>query len=115
MILDIIENSLDKPYIALSNDVYQALFALKKFNGDNIYSKSMTKEDIEYYRDGMNKLYCKYLDDIQNNNAGSIIYSIFLNYQSPRYLESTNDKRKVIDFISGMTDDMFVREIKQVI
>ena len=115
IILDIIENSLDKPYIALSNDVYQALFALKKFNGDNIYSKSMTKEDVEYYRDGMNKLYCKYLDDIQNNNAGSIIYSIFLNYQSPRYLESTNDKRKVIDFISGMTDDMFVREIKQVI
>ena len=57
IILDIIENSLDKPYIALSERVYRALFALKKFNGENIYSKSMTKEDIEYYRSGMNQLY----------------------------------------------------------
>lgn len=77
IILDIIENSLDKPYIALSERVYRALFALKKFNGENIYSKSMTKEDIEYYRSGMNQLYHIYLDDIKANRIESVIYTVF--------------------------------------
>lgn len=115
IILDIIENSLDKPYIALSERVYRALFALKKFNGENIYSKSMTKEDIEYYRSGMNQLYHIYLDDINGNRVESVIYTIFLNSQSPRYLKATDARRKVIDFIAGMTDDMFIREVKRVL
>ena len=115
IILDIIENSLDKPYIALSERVYRALFALKKFNGENIYSKSMTKEDIEYYRSGMNQLYHIYLDDINGNRVESVIYTIFLNSQSPRYLKVTDARRKVIDFIAGMTDDMFIREVKRVL
>lgn len=115
IILDIIENSLDKPYIALSERVYRALFALKKFNGENIYSKSMTKEDIKYYRSGMNQLYHIYLDDINGNRVESVIYTIFLNSQSPRYLKVTDARRKVIDFIAGMTDDMFIREVKRVL
>lgn len=113
IILDIIENSLDKPYIALSDKVYRALFALKKFNGKNIYSKSMSSKDIAYYREGMNKIYHLYLNDIQNKNTSSIIYTLFLNSQSIRYLTSTSDKRMVIDFIAGMTDDMFIREIEK--
>lgn len=115
IILDIIENSLDKPYIVLSERVYRALFALKKFNGENIYSKSMTKEDIEYYRSGMNQLYHIYLDDINGNRVESVIYTVFLNSQSPRYLKVTDARRKVIDFIAGMTDDMFIREVKRVL
>lgn len=115
IILDIIESSLDKPYIALSERVYRALFALKKFNGENIYSKSMTKEDIEYYRSGMNQLYHIYLDDIKANRIESVIYTVFLNSQSPRYLKATDARRKVIDFIAGMTDDMFIREVKRVL
>ena len=115
VILDIIENSLNKPFIALSEKVYQALFSLKKFNGIHIYSKSMSKKDIEYYREGMNKLYYLYLEDIQQHNMNSIIYQLFLKLQSSRYLKETSDKRQVIDFIAGMTDDLFIREIKRVL
>ncbi len=115
VILDIITHSLDKPYIALSDSVFQALFALKKFNEEHIYSKSLTKEEIEYYRKGMNRLYHIYLEDITNHHKSSIIYTIFLNSQSSRYLEVTNYKRMVIDFIAGMTDDLFIREVKRVL
>ena len=113
IVLDIINESIDKPYIKMSDKVYNALFALKKFNNDNIYSKSMTKEELDYYEIGINKLYHIYLDDIKSNNKESIIYKIFLNHQSSEYLESTNIKRQVIDFIAGMTDDFLVREIKK--
>ena len=113
IVLDIINESIDKPYIKMSDKVYNALFALKKFNNDNIYSKSMTKEELDYYEVGINKLYHIYLEDIKSNNKESIIYKIFLNHQSSEYLESTNIKRQVIDFIAGMTDDFLVREIKK--
>lgn len=113
IILDIIENSMDKDYIMMSNDVYKALFALKKFNYENIYNKSLTKEEIDYYRIGMRKIYDVYLDEVENNNKNSLIYKIFLSKQNDRYINNTNNKRKVIDFIAGMTDDLFLHEVKK--
>ena len=111
IVLDIINNSMDKPYLEMSDNVYKALFLLKKFNYEHIYNFSMTDEDKEYYRNGMNKIYERYLNDIINSNNDSIIYTIFLNTQSDKYNSETSDKRKVIDFIAGMTDEMFLKEI----
>ncbi len=112
IILDIIENSLDKPYIKLSEDVYNALFKLKKFNNDHIYKYSMTDEQKEKYEIGMNKIYSKYLSDLDNKNTKSVIYR-FVNNQCDEYNNNTSNKRKVIDFIAGMTDEMFLREISK--
>ena len=113
IILDIIENSMDKDYIMMSNDVYKALFDLKRFNYENIYNKSLTKEEIDYYRIGMRRIYDVYLDEVENNNKNSLIYKIFLSKQNDRYINNTNNKRKVIDFIAGMTDDLFLHEIEK--
>lgn len=112
IVLDIINESIDKPYIKMSDRVYKALFALKKFNNENIYKYSMTKEELDYYERGINKLYNIYLDDIKTSNKESDIYKIFLDHQDKKYLESTNIKRWVIDYIAGMTDDFLIREIK---
>ena len=113
IILDIIENSMDKPYIKMSDKVFKALFTLKKFNYENIYMFSLTDKEKDYYKEGMNKIYKKYLYDIENNNTDSVIYKYFLNTQNDKYMENTCDKRKVIDFIAGMTDELFLREIKK--
>lgn len=110
---DIINNSINKPYIMMSKEVYEALLALKKFNYEHIYKRSMTDEDREYYRAGMNKIFDRYLNDIRSKNYESIIYKIFLDTQSDEYNNSTSDKRKVIDFIAGMTDELFLKEIKK--
>ncbi len=109
--LDIIKNSINKPYIKMSDDVYQALMALKKFNYEHIYKLSLTDREKEKYKKGMNKIFSKYLEDIEKNNKDSNIYTVFLNHQNKEYLKNTCDKRKVIDFIAGMTDEMFLREI----
>lgn len=111
IILDIIKESINKPYIKMSKDVYNALFALKKFNSENIYSKSMSKEDKEYYRQGMNILFNDYLNAIETGNKNSVIFTMFLNEQDNEYLENTSKKRQVIDFIAGMTDDLFISEL----
>lgn len=113
IVKDIIDNSYNKPYITMSEEVFTAIGELKKFNSENIYSKSLTKEEIECYRQGMNKIYNRYLSDITNSNKESIIYKLFLNTQSAKYKEETPIKRQVIDFIAGMTDDLFHKEIER--
>lgn len=113
IILDIIRESLDKPYIQMSEEVYSALFALKKFNSENIYSKSMSSEEKEYYNKGMNILFKDYLNAIESNDKTNIIYEIFLNNQSEEYMKNTPKKRMVIDFIAGMTDDLFISELNK--
>lgn len=113
IIIDIIENSYNKPYIKMSDQVYNVLISLKKFNYENIYNYSLTKEQKEYYKNGMNNIYNEYLNAIRNNQKDNIIFKIFLDNQSQDYLESTKDERKVIDFIAGMTDDLFTSEIQK--
>ena len=113
IILDIINNSMDKPYIKMSDSVFNALFSLKKYNYEHIYKYSLTDKQLEYYKAGMNKIFDRYLNDILNDNHDSIIFKIFLDTQSKNYLNNTSDKRKVIDFIAGMTDDMFINEIEK--
>ena len=112
IILDIIKNSMNKPYIKMSPEIFNALLSLKRFNYNHIYQYSLTSEEKSLYREGMNHIFQKYLNDIENHNTQSIIYQIFLNNQVDEYLLSTSNKRKVIDFIAGMTDELFLREIK---
>ena len=111
IVLDIIENSIDKNYIKMSDKVFNALNALKKFNYKEIYNKANSKESLEFYNKGMNKLFEVYLNDLENNNKESIIFKIFINDQSNTYNDNTSNKRKVIDFISGMTDELFLSEV----
>lgn len=113
IICDIINNSLDKPYIKMSEDVYKALFMLKDFNYKHIYNYSMKEEDREYYRNGIKKLYKKYLNILDNEDKDSDIYKIFLNNQNDLYNSTTSNKRKVIDYIAGMTDEFLNNEIEK--
>ena len=112
IITDIIKNSLDKPYIKLSEDVFKAISDLKDFNYEYIYKKAITDDDFEYYREGMNNIYNEALNDIINDNKDSDIYKIYLNEMDSNYLNNTSKERMVIDYIAGMTDDFFMSKIK---
>lgn len=113
IVKDIIDNSYDKPYIKMSEDIYEALLQLKKFNYEHIYNYSISLKDKDLYRDGMNRVYLKYLSDLETNNINSIIYKHFLNGKSKCYIDNTKNERIVIDFIAGMTDDLFLSEISK--
>lgn len=113
IIVDIIDNSIDKPYIKMSKKVYEAIFKLKRFNYQNIYSKSLTKDEYDYYNLGMKKIYSVYLNALEKNDKSNIIYTIFLDSQCRWYLDNTSNQRKVIDFISGMTDELFLHQVKK--
>ena len=113
IILDIIENSMEKDYIKMSDSVFNLLFQLKKYNYEHIYQYSLSKEEKEHYRKGMWKIYSRYLKDIESHCTDSIIYRLFLNDQVEDYLLHTSSKRMVMDFIAGMTDELFFKEISK--
>ncbi len=111
IIMDIIKESMDKPYIKMSDSVYKALITLKKFNYDHIYTYSLTQEERAYYKEEINKMFKRFLNDLETENKQSIIYTIFLNDQCEEYCRNNSNKRIVLDFIAGMTDDFFKKEI----
>ena len=115
IVLDIIKNSYDKPYITMSKEVFDAIDNLKKFNYKNIYSKANTKEQIEFYEKQFSLLFNRYLDELNNEKKDSKIYKVFLNNMDKSYLDNTSNERKVIDYIAGMTDDYFNLEYNRLI
>ena len=112
LIMDIINNSIDKPYLKMSDNVFEALKKLKKFNYENIYSKANTKEELTEYENMFESLFNHLLKDIKDNNTDSNIYKIFIKNKNEKYRRNTPE-RIAIDYIAGMTDDFFLKEYKK--
>ena len=110
VIMDILNNSLDKPYIKLSDDIYKAIVDLKKFNYENIYSKANTKEQIDNYKLMFNKLFEACLYHVKNDIKDADIYKVYLDYMCDDYMNNTSDEQKVVDYIAGMTDDYLISQ-----
>ena len=105
IIVDIVKNSYGKNYIKMSDEVFNAIFKLKKFNMEHIYVKANSSDALLSIEKSMNKLYYKYVEDIENNNQESDIFKVFLNGMNEDYVKNTKPGRIAIDYIAGMTDE----------
>lgn len=113
IVVDIIENSLNKNYITMSKKIYDALQELIAFNYKNIYLKANTKEQLSKIDQMFTNLFKLYYNQIVNNEFNEDIYTVFLTNMSDEYLNKTTPTRKVIDYIAGMTDNFFVSQYKK--
>ncbi len=114
-IMDILNNSVDKDYLKLSDEVYKAIVNLKKFNYKYIYSKAMSKEETNKLRDMFETLFDTYLNDLKTNNSNSPIINSYLSNMVNDYKLNNTNERIVIDYIAGMTDKYFLKEYKRII
>lgn len=113
-ITDIITNSYNKNYIELSKKVYEAIEHLKKFNYENIYYKSASKEDRAKLKEMFTTLFETYLKDLNENNEKSPIIYSYLKNMKDEYKKNNSLARIVIDYIAGMTDDYFLMEYNRI-
>lgn len=113
IILDIITNSYEKPYIKISPNIFTAIKELKKFNYENIYYKANTNEDINQYEMMFRKLIEVYCYQLQNNKEEETIYQSYLNHMSKEYRQNNSNYRIIIDYIAGMTDDYFKKQYEK--
>ena len=110
LILDIINNSIGKNYIALSDEIYDVLNELISFNYKNIYLKSNSKDQINEYEMMFNVVFDKCLMILNNNINEYNIYKCFLDEMSSEYKKNNSNERIIIDYIAGMTDNYFINE-----
>ena len=104
IINDVIINSINKPYIKLSDEYYNLMNELLDFNYKNIYAKAYTNDEKNKIKEMFNDIYKSYLTDLETNNINSSICKVFLNEMNEEYKNNTSNERIVIDYISGMTD-----------
>ena len=109
IVKDIIKNSIDKPYIKLSNEIYEAVEALKSFNYKHIYEFSMTNESKKEYKNMFEVVFESCLKSLKEDDKNSDIYN-FISDMDESYLNNTTKERMVIDYIAGMTDD-YIKKI----
>jgi dGTPase len=109
LVSDVIKSSYQKPYVAFSSEISDALQALKAFNLERIYMNPGIKTHLETIRSLFEMLFEKYLTDLVKHNTASVIFTQFLKDMSEEYLAGQNHQEIVRDFIAGMTDQYFLR------
>ncbi len=115
IISDIVNNSIDQPFIKMSEKIFNAVKELKKFNYTNIYTKANSKERLNLMKKMFYKVFQTYLKDLDDQNLSSDIYNIFLNDMTEEYKHQNSNARIVIDYISGMTDDFLTKQYYKII
>ncbi len=106
LVMDLIKQSYDKPYLEFSDDVFKALNDLKAFNYENIYGNPKIHTESPKIVRMFRELFTTYCKHIRERDSSQDVYGFHLKYMNNKY-EKVPIERQVIDFMSGMTDDFF--------
>jgi len=113
LVSNIISNSLERDAIAFSQPVSEALKELKEFNLKNIYLNPQIKPDPSGIKHLFQVLYDRYVCDLEKGDESSIIFSEYLNDMSAAYVAGLSPPKIARDFIAGMTDQFFLKQVPE--
>jgi len=119
LIKDVIINSLDKPYLSFSKDVFEALIELKNWNYETIYNSEKANAQYDMIEKLFTRLYYFYLEKLSEVNVEEELRKntitgsekVLYNFVSKMMEKPGEDiKRVVVDYIAGQTDKFFLNE-----
>jgi len=110
LVTDVIQTSFEKPFIAFSPSISEALKDLKYFNLQRIYLNPKLKTHLDNITNLFEQLFNRYTKDLHNDKRTSVIFTHFLADMSHDYMDGHNHAEIVRDFIAGMTDQYFIRQ-----
>lgn len=113
LVEDLVRHSLDRPFLAFSRPVADALRDLKSFNREAIYTAPRVKAQAPKIRLMFELLFERYLEDLQEGRGDSDIFVGFLDGMSPEYRGETPEAGIVRDFLAGMTDEFFLAQCRR--
>ena len=113
LVSNIISNSMERDAIAFSPPVSEALKELKEFNLKNIYLNPQIKPDPSGIKHLFQVLYDRYVSDLEKGDESSIIFSEYLNDMSAAYVAGLSPPKIARDFIAGMTDQFFLKQVPE--
>ena len=119
LIMDVIKNSIDKPYLKFSDDIFESLINLKKWNYEHIYNSKEATKNLDILEKAFTDLFYCYLEKLNGRKYIEIEESMshsdkslydFVNERTEEYRNKTDIRRIVIDYMSGQTDKYFLKE-----
>jgi dGTPase len=111
---DMIRNSYNQDAIAISEEVYEALKTLRRFNFEHIYVHPKLKGESQKIQNSYRLLFEWLLNDYSGQQEKSYLWINFLQKRSDRYRSEATPVQYVIDYIAGMTDNFFVRTLAKI-
>ena len=99
MILDVVEQSFGKPFVQMSDAVFEQFNALRDFMFERVYKNPVAKSEEEKAKRMIRELFAYYLEHTE-----------LLSGEYAKYLEQDGKERAVADYIAGMTDNYAVSE-----
>lgn len=103
MILDVVAQSMGKPFVRMSEPMYEQFDALRDFMFDNVYKNPKAKSEEEKAKRVVYELFDYYLSN-----------SHLLTGEYAKYIEVDGKMRAVADYIAGMTDNYAVSEYMRI-
>lgn len=110
---DVIKMSYEQDYIAISQEAFEALKVLRNFNFEHIYVHPRLKVESSKIKYSYRILFELLFEDLEKLKEGSYIWKNFTASKDDHYKNSTNHVQMVVDYISGMTDNFFVRTLEK--
>ncbi len=124
LVNDVINTSKNNDFIGVSDDIYQAMIELARFNYSRIYlnDKDMAfpyaEKILTTIFDFLGELYEKYGKEYEkyseNNLKVARHFGKYLYNMRDRYKDESDPKRILGDFIAGMTDSYAIDAMKQI-
>lgn len=101
LIRDIVNNSMEKPDIIMTQDVREAMYRLRAYMFDNVYRAKQLKNERDTYRVFLSRIYGYYLDNFDK------VPQEFKNHPEM-------DKEHIVaDYVAGMTDRYAKKQYKE--
>ena len=119
LIKDVIINSMDKPYLCFSKEIFEALIELQNWNYEKIYNSEKANANYDRIEKYFTRLFYYYLEKLDEINVKDELRKTTIT-SSERTLyhfvdkmtEKTDSsiKRIIVDYIAGQTDKFFLNE-----
>jgi len=113
LVRDLVENSIDRPYLSFSPHILESLKLLRDFNYSKIYLAPEKQQQNDKIEQMFRLMFEKFMNDLSGNNTESQIFRDCPNIKIANYRSKTPEARIVVDYISGMTDDYFFNSFKK--
>ena len=111
---NIIKRSIDKPFLSMDPDVFDALMAIKDLNSKTIYASEQAHERLdERLPSMMEAVYDRCLADLKRGDESTPIFCHHIHSWVMKfnqdYVTINEPDDIVMDYIASMTDDYFVQ------
>jgi dGTPase len=113
LVTDLITHSFQKNYVGYSPEVGQALKTLRDFNYERIYNNSRIKAEIDKIEELWQRLFSRFLEDLEAGHAGSPLWTDYLSSMDGGYRENHRPAQIVRDYLASMTDAQFLRTCQE--